>query len=76
MTLAEKLVLNFNELNEIEQREVVDFVEFLKHKKEKESKDGSRARGITGGKEMAKEKIIGIDLGTTNSCVAVMVLLN
>lgn len=36
MTLAEKLVLNFNELNEIEQREVVDFVEFLKHKKEKE----------------------------------------
>ena len=36
MTLAEKLVLNFNELNEIEQREVVHFVEFLKHKKEKE----------------------------------------
>ena len=36
MTLAEKLVLNFNELNEIEHREVVDFVEFLKHKKEKE----------------------------------------
>ena len=36
MTLAEKLVLNFNELNEIEQREVVDLVEFLKHKKEKE----------------------------------------
>ena len=36
MTLAEKLVLNFNELNETEQREVVDFVEFLKHKKEKE----------------------------------------
>ena len=36
MTLAEKLVLNFNELNEIEQREVVDFVEFLKHKKENE----------------------------------------
>ena len=36
MTLAEKLVLNFNELNEIEQRKVVDFVEFLKHKKEKE----------------------------------------
>ena len=36
MTLAEKLVLNFNELNEIEQREVVDFVVFLKHKKEKE----------------------------------------
>ena len=33
MTLAEKLVLNFNELNEIEQREVVDFVEFLKKKK-------------------------------------------
>ena len=36
MTLAEKLVLDFNELNETEQREVVDFVEFLKHKKEKE----------------------------------------
>jgi len=36
MTLAEKLVLNFNELNEMEQKEVVDFVEFLKHKKEKE----------------------------------------
>ncbi|MPM93403.1 hypothetical protein SDC9_140540 [bioreactor metagenome] len=36
MTLAEKLVLNFNELNETEQKEVVDFVEFLKHKKEKE----------------------------------------
>ena len=28
MTLAEKLVLNFNELNEIQQKEVVDFINF------------------------------------------------
>lgn len=36
MTLAEKLVLNFNELDESGQKEVVDFAEFLKNKKEKE----------------------------------------
>lgn len=36
MTLAEKLVLNFNELDETGQKEVVDFAEFLKNKKEKE----------------------------------------
>lgn len=36
MTLAEKLVIEFNNLSEVEQKEVVDFVGYLKHKKEKE----------------------------------------
>lgn len=36
MTLAEKLVKDFESLPELQKREVIDFVEFLKQKQQKE----------------------------------------
>lgn len=35
MTLAEKLLMNFEELSEVQKNEVIDFVEFLKIKNKK-----------------------------------------
>jgi len=39
MSLAERLIKNFEELPETQKREVIDFVEFLKQKNQKKLED-------------------------------------